>query len=251
MKLTLQKSSWLHKELQNNSGLRQIITDVVEMQSGKSRRTSWRQPKSSTTTTTKIHHHHHHAPPPQQQQRGISATPSSAIGRNSSSSSNPVHDYDALLEKRQNHPTFDEFCDKLLVLAGVLELRPQQHSDNNFDRSRGVFPAGCGISTNDTSSSSSSTFLEGWLQQKWSQYHHHHHSPNGVFEFSTPVLVMKPVNKQQGKITMPKFQPAVASSSSSSSSEEEEEEEEEEKEEDKEEDGCSESESSTVRSDNR
>jgi zinc finger HIT domain-containing protein 3 len=155
MKHALQKSSWLRQELGNNSGLRQMITNVV-----KASRKSRQQP---------VQKHNRH------NKKNIKI----------STASNPAND--ELLEKRQNHADFNEFCDKLLVLAGILE--PQSPDDAN--------------------SLSQTQDMEEWLQQSWDQL--------------KPDLVLKPIVKK--KLVLPTFEPIDLSSSSDDDDDDESEEE--------------------------
>lgn len=175
MKEALQKSSWLHEELQDG-GLRGMIAQVVRSSK-----------KAKLPRHNKHHRHKHHRKP--------------AASLAATTSHNPAHD--ALLEQRNENPNFNIFCDKLLVLAGVLERQ-------NVDGDR---MAAASASTTKSSSSGTpnaprdSQELEQWLKQKWEP------------DQPPPNLALKPIRKK----AVPKFDPVDVSSSSESEESEEEE----------------------------
>ncbi|KAG7343733.1 hypothetical protein IV203_021741 [Nitzschia inconspicua] len=166
MKQALHNSSWLRNELKNNSGLRTIMKDIVKRSKQKTQRmTQLRNNNNNRVGNIHTHRRRHQY-------------------KNNDDSAHEI-----LLDKRRNHSDFDEFCDKLLVLAGVLE---RQDPDNTTS----------GTGTGNFSSNAHE--MEEWLQQqKWN--HHPNLQP-------PPVLVMKPLVKKRTAI--PKFEPVDVSSSS-------------------------------------
>ena len=173
MKEALQKSSWLRKELQDGGGLRDMIAQVVR---------SSRAAKSPKRNSHR-HRHNHRRP---------------AASFTNTTSHNPAHD--ALLEQRNDNPNFNMFCDKLLVLAGVLERQ-----------NGGATQAATSASTSESSSTQpnnaprDSQELEQWLKQKWEP------------DQPPPSLALKPIRKK----SIPKFDPVDVSSSSESEEDEE------------------------------
>ncbi|KAG7371441.1 hypothetical protein IV203_020011 [Nitzschia inconspicua] len=170
MKHALHNSSWLRNELRNNSGLRTIMKDVVKRSKRTTQRTQLRK-----NNNNRFGNSHTQRPRHQYQNSDVSA-------------------HEILLDKRRNHSDFDEFCDKLLVLAGVLE---RQDPDNTTS------------GTGTESFSSSVHEMEEWLQQR--KWNHPNLQP-------PPMLVMKPLVKKRAAI--PKFEPVDVSSSSTTTDEE-------------------------------
>jgi hypothetical protein len=174
MKEAIQKSSWLHDELQDG-GLRDMIAQVV------------RASKRKSTPRNKYHQHHNRR-------------------HHSSLSATVRHDpsHDALLEKRKDNPNFNIFCDKLLVLAGVLER--QGNESDRVDAVSSNVPCAAAASPSPTTTypPPGGRELEQWLKQKWEPDH------------PPPMLALKPIRKK----AIPKFEPIDVSSSSSSENEE-------------------------------
>jgi hypothetical protein len=178
MKVALRNSSWLHEELQDG-GLRDLITNVVR--SSKKLGKNNNNKKNFRTNQNKFSRY-------SQQE-----TPAEILnGR-----------------KRENR-NFDIFCDKLLVLAGVLER--QGVVDDGGGTGNGTAAAAAAVKSVCAAAASSSSAghstngprneheIEEWLKQKW--------DPNGV---PPAALALKPILRKP----IPKFEPIDVSSSSS------------------------------------
>ena len=173
MKIALRNSTWLRTELQDG-GLRSMMKKVVGYEK---------------------HYKFHH------RRKGKWRQSSGNFNKKKNHKKNKyiIHPHEVLGEKRSDNKNFDDFVDKLLVLADVLE---RQDGPVDLESSGEQRPASFAASATSgggilSSSNRNEEELEEWLRLPFDQ-------PG----MAPPSLALRPRQK-----TIPKFEPVVLSSS--------------------------------------
>jgi hypothetical protein len=168
MKRALERSAWLRRELQDG-GLRDLISKVVQADKRK-----------------------------KSQERGDRSRPRKRHHRHLDPLDNPSGEELSLADQRLENSNFSVFCDKLLVLAGVLE---RQQGESSGSRGMGGGNSATGGATNNNNTGiRNEQELEDWLNQ-----------PSWVLgQHGGASLALKPV----GKKPIPKFELVDVASSS-------------------------------------